>query len=66
MKQLYEIKYWIFLTGIFLINAGTICKYIYPLSDFMNGVTKGAGMVFLSWFITITCRSSILKQGSNS
>lgn len=66
MKKLNNTNYGIFLTGILLVNAGTICQYINPLNDFINGVTKGTGIVFLIWFITAACRTTVPDQTPNA
>jgi hypothetical protein len=66
MKKLNEIKYWIFLMGILLLNIGTISKYIYPLSDFINGVTKGIGIVCIVWFISVAYQKQVREKTSNS
>lgn len=66
MKKLYNTKFLPFLAGILLVNAGTICQYINPFSDFVNGVTKGTGIVFLIWFITAACCKSVADQTPNA
>lgn len=43
--------YLLLVTGIVLINAETILRHTYPISDFVNGILKGVGIVAFTAFI---------------
>lgn len=54
MRKISKIQAIALITGMICINSNAISKYIFPLTDFTNGILKGIGIVLIIFFIAQT------------